>query len=373
MARNVLKDHPGIIATGGTMEEVGTTRNIPGINRQLAAIQNGAEAPVLQLPNLHGDIIAKAYLSETATSLASTADTSEFGVPTTSLPSKYSWLGAGEIPTELPSGIMDMGARSYVPQLGRFLQPDPRPAGSANSYTYTFDDPVNTFDPTGEYTATPTWAIEFNNQQAHAATEAYEAAIRRAAEEAAAKIAAERTAREAAWAAALAGPIFGGEEGGGGEEEWYEEEWEEEGGYEEIAYRHGEEESHIDSAVLVEPLTNEEGGATTTFGSPTPLCEPGQKAPCARFAYRNGPHRRSRPYNNGEKSGSRCVQYGGHWQGHTCVGVRSPSGEDGNSCRMIGGVTAPLAACVIAQRNPPIRRTLRSRASSLYAIRQLVG
>jgi RHS repeat-associated protein len=86
-----------------------------------------------------------------------TADTSEFGVPTTSLPPKYSWLGAGEIPTELPSGVMDMGARSYVPQLGRFLQPDPRPGGSANAYTYTFGDPVNTFDSFGEFTvATPT-------------------------------------------------------------------------------------------------------------------------------------------------------------------------------------------------------------------------
>ena len=51
-----------------------TTRNIPGINGQLAAIQNKSKAPELQLANLHGDIIAKAYLSETATGLASTTD-----------------------------------------------------------------------------------------------------------------------------------------------------------------------------------------------------------------------------------------------------------------------------------------------------------
>ncbi|HEY5342931.1 MAG TPA: RHS repeat-associated core domain-containing protein [Solirubrobacteraceae bacterium] len=55
---------------------------------------------------------------------------------TTSLPPKFSWFGANEIPTELPSGVLDMGARSYVPQLGCFLQPDPISGGSANAYTY---------------------------------------------------------------------------------------------------------------------------------------------------------------------------------------------------------------------------------------------
>jgi hypothetical protein len=117
----------------------------------------------------------------------------------------------------------------------------------------------------------------------------------------------------------------------------------EEGGYEEIAYHDGKEEPHIEPAVLVQPLTNEEGGATTTLGSIVPLCRPGQNTLCARFAYRNGKHR-SRPYSNGEKGGSRCAEYGGHWQGHTCVGVRSPGGESGDACRTIGGVTAPLAA-----------------------------
>jgi RHS repeat-associated protein len=121
---------------------------------------------VLQLTNLHGDVIATAYLSETATALASTADTSEFGVPTASLPPKYSWLGADEIPTELPSGILDMGARSYEPQLGRFMQPDPVPGGSANAYTYTFGDPVNTTDPSGALTyGFSAWLREANAQQ----------------------------------------------------------------------------------------------------------------------------------------------------------------------------------------------------------------
>ena len=223
------------------------TRNISGISG-FAAVQNNTEAPVLQLTNLHGDVIATAYLSETATALASTADTSEFGVPTTSLPPKYSWLGANEIPTELPSGILDMGARSYIPQLGRFLQPDPVPGGSADAYTYTFGDPVNTSDPSGELTyGFSGWLKEANNQ------EAQEVVAREVAREALEREEAERRAREAQEAAeAAAGPQYAGEEWG--EEEEYEEEE-----YEYASYRHGEkpesEEVHVESAVLVQSLS----------------------------------------------------------------------------------------------------------------------
>ena len=183
-----------------------TTRNIPGINGQLAAIQNNSAAPMLQLPNLHGDIIATASLSETATELAAKTDTTEFGVPTTTSPSKYSWLGASELPTELASGIIEMGARSYVPQLGRFVQPDPMPGGSADAYSYTFGDPVNSFDPTGEY-------VEGAYLYAFDRTENEHAIEREAAREAAARAAAEAAARAAAEAAArAAGPQYGGEQ-----------------------------------------------------------------------------------------------------------------------------------------------------------------
>ena len=99
-----------------------TTRNIPGVGGSLVATQSNLETPVLQLRNLHGDIIATAYLSETATGLASSADTSEYGVPTTSLPPKYSWLGALEIPTELPSGVTGMGSPLLRPT-ARALSP----------------------------------------------------------------------------------------------------------------------------------------------------------------------------------------------------------------------------------------------------------
>jgi len=59
-------------------------------------------------------------------------------------------LGSKLRRTELPSGVIQMGVRSYVPALGRFLTRDPAFGGSANAYEYASGDPVNNFDLTGE-------------------------------------------------------------------------------------------------------------------------------------------------------------------------------------------------------------------------------
>ncbi len=247
-------------------------RNITGINGSLVAIQNNGETPELQLTNLHGDIIAKAYLSETATELAAKADTSEYGVPTVTAPAKYAWLGASELPTELPSGVVTMGVRSYVPQIGRFLQPDPVPGGSADAYSYTFGDPIGTTDPTGAY-------VEGGYGNTLDAAQNKAAVEREEAREAAARAAAEQAAREAAEAAAAAaGPQYA-EEG----EEW-EEWWEEESEYEYAANHHGsasgKEEHHIESGVLYQSLGGEAAGNGPT-GSTIPLCEAVAGGPCA--------------------------------------------------------------------------------------------
>jgi RHS repeat-associated protein len=128
------------------------TRNLRGIDGGLVATQSSGATPVLELADLHGNIIATASMSETATAPTSTTEPSEYGAPTTNPTPKYSWLGAIQVPTELPSGFVAMGVRSYIAPLGRFLQPDPVPTGSANIYTYTFGDPLDTSDPSGEYT-----------------------------------------------------------------------------------------------------------------------------------------------------------------------------------------------------------------------------
>ncbi len=207
-----------------------TSRNIAGIAGQLDAVQNNVEAPVLELKNLHGDVVASASLSETATALISTADTSEYGVPTGS-PSKYSWLGAVGLRTETPSGVVAMGARSYVPELGRFLQPDPVAGGSADAYSYTYGDPINSFDPSGALTESVLELIAGHAGEVGAAAQAQEEAeiaqrraeeaAQRAAEEASARREAESAAISASWAswwagyyASLSAPVSAG--GGGG-------------------------------------------------------------------------------------------------------------------------------------------------------------
>jgi hypothetical protein len=98
------------------------TRNVPGVGGEVAAIQTNTGTPVLQLHDLNGNIIATAALSETETKLLSTYNSTEFGVPTTSSPPKYSWLGADGVASELPSGDITQDGSTYIPLTGRALQ-----------------------------------------------------------------------------------------------------------------------------------------------------------------------------------------------------------------------------------------------------------
>lgn len=101
------------------------TRNIPGIEGGLAAIQESGGTVVLELHDIQGDIVATAPLSEAETKLLSTYNSTEFGVPTTSSPPKYSWLGADGVASELASGTSTQNGSSYVPEIGRALQTGP--------------------------------------------------------------------------------------------------------------------------------------------------------------------------------------------------------------------------------------------------------
>ena len=121
------------------------TRNIPGIDGTLAAVQTNGGTPVLQLHDLKGDVIATAELSPSATKLESTYNSTEFGVPNKEkTPPPFAWLGAADISTSLSSGVITYGATSYVPQTGRTLQSlpvqspgYPTPIGGGTYATFT--------------------------------------------------------------------------------------------------------------------------------------------------------------------------------------------------------------------------------------------
>jgi len=127
------------------------SRNVTGFGGDLAAVQESGKETVLQLANLHGDVSATARINPEATSLKDTSTYDEFGNQTSGPPNqRFAWLGGKQRRTEFTSGVIQMGARSYAPDLGRFLTIDPVLNGSASAYDYANADPINTYDLTGE-------------------------------------------------------------------------------------------------------------------------------------------------------------------------------------------------------------------------------
>jgi hypothetical protein len=76
-------------------------------------------------------------VARSETKLLSTYRSTEFGVPTTTSPPKYSWLGAGGLASELPSGVIADGGATYVPQIASSLQTQgvQPPVSLATQYT----------------------------------------------------------------------------------------------------------------------------------------------------------------------------------------------------------------------------------------------
>ena len=111
------------------------------------------------LPNIHGDV----YLTVDADgAVKSTHQTGPFGeqLPDQTAPQNtadgttWNYVGQHQKLTDtdtspISGGIVQMGARVYIPVLGRFLSVDPIEGAGDNAYSYV-NDPVNEDDLDGK-------------------------------------------------------------------------------------------------------------------------------------------------------------------------------------------------------------------------------
>ncbi|GAA2617539.1 hypothetical protein GCM10010436_21270 [Paractinoplanes durhamensis] len=125
------------------------TRQINGIGGLAAIYNSGIGSTIFQLTNLHGDLVAAA---DQSAGLTSTFVSDEAGNPidVADVGTRYGWLGSKQRAADTPAGLVLMGVRLYNPTTGRFLQIDPVPGGSCNSYDYACADPVNGLDLDGK-------------------------------------------------------------------------------------------------------------------------------------------------------------------------------------------------------------------------------
>jgi RHS repeat-associated protein len=140
-------DSPSWTATGTTW-----IRNLSAPDGDLAATVDQAGTVTLQLMDPHGDVVATAQDSTSATGTLSYEESTEFGQsrrPSAAY-TTYGWVGGKKRSSDALGGVVLMGARLYNPSTGRFLSTDPILGGTPSAYVYP-PDPINAYDLTGTH------------------------------------------------------------------------------------------------------------------------------------------------------------------------------------------------------------------------------
>lgn len=161
-------DSPAWITEDASLPDE-VTRYVDGLDGNLAMQTGKTGGRVLQLIDLHGDVMTTLPIGNDQpvadwNELRHQA-ADEFGNPTDvingtpvlsdgSPPNKdnrYGWLGGKQRSADALAGVLLMGVRLYDPATGRFWSPDPVPGGNATAYDYCAGDPVNCSDLDGQW------------------------------------------------------------------------------------------------------------------------------------------------------------------------------------------------------------------------------
>ncbi|MGY1843129.1 polymorphic toxin-type HINT domain-containing protein [Modestobacter sp. SYSU DS0875] len=161
-------DSPAWIAEDVSLPDE-VTRYVDGLDGSLAVQTGKSGSRVLQLIDLHGDVMATlpirdgestAYwaglVHQAADEFGNSTDLTTGAARATdgSAPGRegrYGWLGGAQRSADALAGVILMGVRLYDPGTGRFWSPDPEPGGNATAYDYCSADPVNCTDLDGRW------------------------------------------------------------------------------------------------------------------------------------------------------------------------------------------------------------------------------